>query len=433
MNRKRLSVYITAGVAFLVAVWISVGRGADEQSALFVDTMQGDFQVIVSTTGELQAQNSTQIRGPQGAREIQLYQLTIQNLIPEGSVVEKGDFVAELDRSELMTRLQDAQLALQRVESQFEQAQLDSSLTLTQARNTLENLHFQLEEHEIAVEQTAYESPSVQRQAVIELERTRRELEQEKIDYVTRVRQAEAQLREIEADLTQERNKLERLNNLMGEFTIHAPENGMIVYARNWQGRKTTTGSTISAFDPVVAELPDLSSMESRTYVNEVDIQKVRPHQKVTLELDAVRGKQLTGEVTRIANIGEQRPNSSSRVFEVIITINEADTTLRPAMTTSNDIVIETVPEALFIPLEAVHTYDSRHFTFKRVGGQTVMQEIVMGSTNDNDVVILEGLQPDDQVLISAAPDISGLRRNLLQEEVTERSEPSEPDSEMRL
>src|SRR5690625_4087354 len=114
MNRKRLPVYITVGIAFLVAVWISVGRGADEPSALFVDTMQGDFHVIVSTTGELQAQNPTQSRGPQGAREIQVYQLTVQNRIPEGSVGEKGDFVAELDRSELRTWLQDAELVLQR-------------------------------------------------------------------------------------------------------------------------------------------------------------------------------------------------------------------------------------------------------------------------------------------------------------------------------
>jgi multidrug efflux pump subunit AcrA (membrane-fusion protein) len=411
-------IYSVMSVIFLIAIWAFLGSENIDHNEIYVDTKKGNFDVVVTTTGELQAKNSIQIRGPRGAQTIQIWNLTIQNLVPEGTIVEKGDLVAELDRSDILTRMQNAQLEVQRAESQLEQAQLDSSLTLSQARDELENLRFQLEERQIAVEQSVYESPAVQRQTQIELERTERLLQQEQQNYRTRVMQAEASIREIEATLTQERNNLERIMEVMDGFTIHAPENGMVVYARNWQGRKTTTGSTIGAFDPVVAELPDFSAMESLTYVNEVDIQKIRTGQNVQIGLDAIRGKELTGVVTSVANIGEQRPNTHSKVFEVKIEINESDTTLRPAMTTSNNILIETIEDALFVPLESVHVYDFNHFVFKKAGNQIVMQQIIMGATNDNDVVILEGLNENEQVLISMPPDTAGLQRILLPDDV---------------
>ncbi len=436
MNKK--IVFSILAITLLIALWLFTRIDSGELLDLYVDVQKGEFNVVVTTTGELQAKNSIRVRGPQGAQTIQVWNITIQSLVPEGTIVRKGDVVAELDRSDVMTRMQNAQLEVQRAESQFEQAQLDSSLTLTQARDNLENLRFQLEERQIAVEQSVYESPAVQRQTQIELERTERQLAQEQQNYRTRVLQAEASLREIEATLTQERNQLQRIMDVMSGFTVLAPEDGMVVYTRNWQGRKTTTGSIINAFDPVVAELPDFSAMESLTYVNEVDIQKVRTGQTVEIGLDAVRDKKLTGVVTSVANIGEQRPNSHSKVFEVKIEINEADTTLRPAMTTSNDILVERIPEALFVPLESVHHYDGDHFVFKRDGLQMVMQQVIMGSTNDNSVVILEGLAENDQVLISMPPPIDGLRRELLPDDVLNRyrdliDPESDPEQELDI
>lgn len=412
-------------------LWAFFGSDSSEETDLFVTVENGDFEVLVTTTGELQAKNSIRIRGPRGAQTIQVWNMNIQSLVPEGTMVQKGDLVAELDRSDVMTRLQNAQLEVQQAESQLEQAQLDSSLTLSQARDELENLEFQLQENRLAVEQSAYESPAVQRQNQIELERTERRLAQEEKNYQTRIRQEEAKIREIEVTLEQQRNNLSRIQEVMNGFSILAPENGMVVYTRNWQGRKTTTGSTISAFDPVVAELPDFSSMESITYVNEVDIQKIKTDQTVGIGLDAVPEKELTGVVTSVANIGEQRPDAHSKVFEVKIEINEPDTTLRPAMTTSNDILIENIEDALFVPLESVHRYDSTDVVFKQDGIQMVMQQIVMGAKNENDVVILEGLEEDEQVLLSMPPDIAGIEKVLLPDEVLEKyKETVNPESD---
>ena len=396
-------------VLLLLAVWLFNQSEATNFIDLYTTPRVGSFEVDVTTTGELRAKNSVEIRGPQGARDFRVNNMPIQRLVPEGSIVKKGDFVAELDRSEIMGKLQDAQLDVQSAESQVIQAQLDTTLTLSQARDNLVNLRFALEERQIEVDQSKYESPAVQRQAEIELDRAKRQLTQETKNYQTKVKQSEAQLREVETELQKKRNEIVKIRQLMAQFTVYAPDQGMIIYRRNWDGSKITEGGQISAWSPVVAELPDFSVMESVTYVNEVDIQKIELGQIVQVGLDAVPDKVLTGIVTNVANIGEQRKNYDSKVFEGVIEINEADSLLRPAMTTSNQIKIASVENALSVPLETIHAEDSLTFVYKREGLDVVLQEVKIGLVNENEVIIERGLNDKDELYLSVPSDTSGI------------------------
>ena len=435
MNCLKNKKYLYWGAAFLFVLifWFVFGSESSETANIYVTPQQGTFRIDVTTTGELRAKNSTSIRGPEGIREFRIFNVPIQRLIPEGTVVEKGDFIAELDRSEITSSFQDAQLELQEEESAYESAQLDSALTLSQARDNLINLEYGVEEAKIAVEQSKYESPAVQRQVEIDLERAKRELEQARKNYATQVRQAEVNLRKIEADLEQERREVQRIQEIMSRFTIYAPENGMVIYKRNRDGSKVTEGSSISAWDPVVAELPDFSIMNSVTYVNEVDIQNVRTGQQVDVGLDAMPEKELSGVVTEVANIGEQRPNSDSKVFQVVVEISsKADTTLRPSMTTSNTIHVNSVEDALFVPLETIHTSDSLNFVFKSDGLDIAMQQVVLGLMNDNDVIIHEGISPDDVLYLSTPEDTSGVRKEYLSEEVLKKYREDESEDDIR-
>lgn len=410
-----------AVVLIIMVSWFLTREEAGDTVELYTTPERGEFVVDVTSTGELRAKNSTEITGPQGAREFRVNNLTIQRLIPEGTIVKKGDFVAELDRSEIMGKLQDAQLDLQSAQSQVTQAQLDSTLELSQARDNLINLEFALEERQIEVDQSQYESPAVQRQAEINLDKARRQLAQETKNYQTKVKQAEARLSEVEAELTKKQNEIQKIRELMAQFTVTAPSQGMIIYRRNWDGSKITEGENVSAWNPVVAELPDFTVMESVTYINEVDIQKVEIGQLVTIGLDAVPDKKLSGTVTDVANIGEQRKNYDSKVFEVIIEINERDSLLRPAMTTSNRILIEEVDETLFVPLETVHAVDSLSFVFKRNGGSPVMQQVELGMMNDNSVIIHRGVNMEDELYLTVPEDTTGIERIMLSESLTQR------------
>ncbi|MBO6585133.1 MAG: efflux RND transporter periplasmic adaptor subunit [Gracilimonas sp.] len=417
MKKKYLIPGIIIGLSMIA--WFVFGGESSETVELTTTPKKGEFVVDVTTTGELRAKQSVEIKGPQGVREIRLFNMKIQRLIPEGTIVKEGDFVAELDRSEITGRLQDAMLELQQAQSQVTQVSLDSTLTLSQARDNLINLEYALEERQIAVDQSKYESPAVQRQAEIDLDKARRQLAQEKKNYITKVKQAEAQMSEVEADLQEEQNEVNKIRSLLQQFTVKAPAQGMVIYKRNYDGSKVTEGSDISAWNPTVAELPDFSVMESITYVNEVDVQKIAKDQNVEIGLDAIPDKNLYGTVTSVANIGEQRPNSDSKVYEVIIEIAETDSVLRPAMTTSNRVIVNRVPDAMYIPLETIHVQDSTSFVFKKDGLSPVMQEVELGLMNENEVIVHRGLSIDDVIYLSVPQDTAGIERLYLEEEIT--------------
>jgi hypothetical protein len=223
------------------------------------------------------------------------------------------------------------------------------------------------------------------------------------------------------------------MTTMMEEFNIKAPEPGMVIYTKGWDGKPVKAGSQIQIWDPTVATLPDLTKMMSKTYVNEVDVRKVLPGQKVDVGLDAYPDKKLTGVVARVANVGEQRPNSDSKVFEVSVEINGTDPTLRPSMTTSNKIIAKQIDQALFIPLESLHSHaDSITFVYKRSGIKARKQEVVIGEANNNDVIIVTGLADNDEVYLSVPPGMEGADISLLKEMDGKRkkkgqeSEPSE-------
>jgi hypothetical protein len=383
---------------------------AKSGEALSAKPEKGRFEVGVVTTGELQAMNSVDIMGPTGARKAGIYQLKITNLIPEGTIVKPGDLVGELDKSEIVGKIKEVEINMQKFGSQYTGVRLDCTLTLAQARDELINLKYALEQRKLEKEESQFEAPSARRQAEIEADKALRAYEQAKINYGTKVKQAEAKMKEAEADLNKEQQKHQEFQEVLNEFTILAPEQGMLIYAREWDGKKRVVGSTVSPWDPTVATLPDLTQMESVTQVNEVDIQKVKVGQKVKISLDADPDKKLEGEVTSVANIGEQRPNSDSKVFEVKIKVISKDSTLRPAMTTSNEIVIEVFEDVLFIPLESVQSEgDSITYVYIKDGASFIRQQVALGSENDNHVIVKQGLKLEDEIMLSVPAKTEGL------------------------
>ena len=388
--------------------WPSAASAAE--ATLSAPVRSGTFKVVVTTTGELRARKFVQVQGPTAAQTVNVYQSKIASIVPEGSVVKEGDVIAELDRSPAATKLADVTLSLQKAQAEYTTAQLDSALNLAQSREDVRTAEYTLEEKKIAKEQAQYEAPSIKRQADIDLEKAQRAVEQAKRNLNTKTKQAVAKMASVGADLGRQQNQLKNIQEVMSGFTIKAPSPGMVIYIREWNGKKKGVGSQWNAWENTVATLPDRTQMESQTYVNEVDVRKLGVGQPVQISLDADPSKKLPGKITEIANVGEQRPNQDSKVFEVKIQVLQADTTLRPGMTTSNSIETASIPNALSIPLEAVVSEAGYSYVYKRDGRGVVKQMIEPGAMNDNDIIVRRGLEKDDRVLLTPPADKAGIK-----------------------
>jgi hypothetical protein len=139
--------------------------------------------------------------------------------------------------------------------------------------------------------------------------------------------------------------------------------------------------------------------MISKTYVNEIDVSKVKAGQKVDIIVDAFPDKSYTGSVISVANIGEQLPNADAKVFEVLIKVDGSDPILRPAMTTGNKIITKTINDVIYVPLECVQTgQDSIPFVYTKSGKKQI---VLLGESNENDVVVEKGLEPGTLLYLS--------------------------------
>lgn len=388
-----------------------------DNTEIIVPVNSGKFVVDITTTGELEAKNSVKIMGPAGLREFRVYQVSIQDIIEEGTIVRKGDWIATLDQSDFNSKLQDQQLDLEQRESEFIQVQLDTTLQMRQARDELVNLEYAVEEMQIKLDQSQFEPPATIKQAEIDLDKARRALEQAQQNYKIRLEQNKAKMTEVAAERRKKQNEYNAMLDLVKTFQITAPEPGMVVYTKGFDGKPMKAGSQIHTWDPVVATLPDLSIMLSKTYINEVDVRKVKAGQIVEIGLDAFPEKRLIGKVIRVANVGEQSPNSDSKVFEATIEIEGTDDMLRPAMTTSNKIIVNELNDVLSVPLESLHSHnDSISFVYKKSGLKTVKQEVQIGETNSNEAVIKLGLEDGDRVFLSIPTNVKDVAINLLPE-----------------
>lgn len=412
-----LRTVIGAVCAVLGMTFAGCAGEASGDKPIFVEVKRGDFEATVTVTGELQARNSLDIKGPTGLRQVGIWQVSITDLVDEGTRVKEGDYVATLDRSEASSKLKTLQSELDKTLTQRRQAVLDSTLTLREAREQLINLNYQLEEARITVDQSVYEPPAIIRQAEIALEQSERAYSQAVENYTIKQDKERAKLEEIDATIALSRSEVNELVAILDQFDVRAPSDGMVIYERNWDGSPRGVGATISPWQSTVATLPDLSSMVSQTYINEVDISRIREGQKVRIGIDAFPDRSYTGDVIGVANIGEQRPNSDAKVFEVKIAINELDTTLRPAMTTSNTIVTAVKDSALFVASEGIFRNDSLVYVYLDAGRGLERREVVTGMFNENQTVLMAGVKPGDRIQISAPEDPSIAEWKLLDPE----------------
>ena len=401
MKKKRGLIF-----GFLIFVIISSflyfwSDSSNSNTNLSVKVNRGDFVSEVTTSGEAQSNSLKKINGPENLRKFKIRDIKIQDLIPEGTVIKEGDYVGRLDPSNVNEQIIDAKLNLETSVSKYTQQQLDTTLNLKQERNSIKDLKFNIEEVELELQQSIYEPPASIRKLEINLEKLKRDLKERDENYQIKKKQANAKMVEVGTEVSKIRNKLQDLNELLKSFTIYSDSNGMLTYVKNWDGSKKKVGSTISPWDPSIANLPDLTKMESKTYANEVDIRKIKKDLKVKIGFDAFPEMQIEGIVTEVANVGEKKRGSDIKVFQVLIELKETNDNVRPGMTTSNIIITNEKRNVLSIPIEAIFSKDSISYVYAKSGFSIIKKQVELGDNNNDEVIIVNGLTEKDIVYLN--------------------------------
>ncbi len=411
---RRISIITILVVLAVITVVFALKPSHDDEVMLTATAQKGKFESMVYSSGQLESQEADYITIPTVFRDnrLRIWEITIADMIEEGSRVDSGDYVATIDHSAVDEQYKTAMDELDQRFTEYEDSKIDSNLTLSNQRDQIVNAQLDLEERQIIIKESVYEAPSVKRKAEMDLEKAERKYEQMKQAYVLKQQQEANKVDRRFINYKQAKERVDLLQSVYDALTIRSPKSGIIGYYRySGRGAAVKANSTISTRSPAIATFPKMNTLISTTYINEIDISRIKAGQKVAIGIDAFPEKMLEGEVSSIANVGQLLPRSDAKVFEVKIKVIGDDEELKPSMTTSNVIQTGYAEEAVFVPLESVFTNDSLSYVYltEKDGRKIQKQVVETGIQNENFVVALQGVKEGDRVLLSEPENAESL------------------------
>jgi pyruvate/2-oxoglutarate dehydrogenase complex dihydrolipoamide acyltransferase (E2) component len=181
-----------------------------------------------------------------------------------------------------------------------------------------------------------------------------------------------------------------------GSDPITAPADGVITTLAVSAREKVQTGE-------VVAHLTNYSTFKTVASIDELDIPKIQVGQTATIKVSALSDQTFTGKVTGIANEGTSTNGVSS--FDVDISIDNPQN-LKVGMSTETSILTASKDNALYVPLDAVHTMNGEKFVLVSSANSSQTQSQSQSQSQgqvqpSNRVTVKTGLANDDYVEIT--------------------------------
>ncbi len=387
---------------FVIVVWISRSK-ADKG---IYKVKKDNFEAVISCKGEIQSEKAVLINIPDifGDRTLELWDTQIKDLIPEGSIVKKGDYVALLDQGRIKQLKENNEERLKKMIFNLNDSKIDSAVDLVALRNSIDQFDYDLSNSRIELDQSVYESPAFQRRARMAYERTERQMDAKRRAYLMTQKTLRIQVAREEALVEEFTIKDRKYQLAFDGSRITAPQDGMLIYGRTFGrggSRKLTIGSYVSMQNPVIATLPDLSVLASETYVEEIYISKIKIGDSTRVYIDALKNQQKIGVISNISNVGQEMSGFESKVFKVIIRISSDNKRIKPAMTTNNEIIISKEPNVLVIPKPALFSDGPEEFVYLKEFSGISRRKVECGNHSDKFVVIKSGLKEGDNILLN--------------------------------
>jgi multidrug efflux pump subunit AcrA (membrane-fusion protein) len=398
-EHKRLILILLAVIA-IAGAWLI--RRSEIQHTYFV-VRRGTFEKFIETKGEIQGKKAVNITLSDIFKDpdIQIWDIKIKDLTPEGTIVKKGDWIASLDQTNISQRIQINREAMEIRQAQMNDAKMDTALTLSQIRRNILEQESELGYRKIDLEQSRFESPSYQRRIQTAYNQKVRQIDRQKRNYELQKMNLNNITKREEERFGYFKNVDVKLQEAFNATTITAPEAGMVIFARTRGNRKIKIGDEVGPWKPVIATLPDLSLLISETYVEEIDIAKIHLNDSVSITVDAMPDHQFTGKIRTIANVGQELQGFDAKVFFVTIELDGPNQKLMPGMTSSNHITLEKIPGQLLIPRKCLFAGENKVFVYLKKEGKILKKIVKPGHENDEMVIIDKGLEVKDRILLT--------------------------------
>ena len=384
--------------------------------AQFVTLTKQPYRMTIAGPGTLAASESFDVSTDVSG--------TILSIASEGDRVTKGDIVAQLDPSDANRDILNATLALEKAQAQY--ASLNSSLANsdTSLSESLANARLNVADAERELAQA--QDTLALTQQLFELGSESAEAVRDAQDDVTRLTEAlisaqasvdtlsasqsyqqdgNAQdLRNAELAVQQAELTLEEAQADLASTTIYAPFDGVV------SSVAVQPGSNVFS-EGVLMTLIDDTTVELEAQVDETEIGQVAVGQSAELSLDAFPDETFTGVVTSISPEG--RVESNIPIFDVTISLENPDLTLRPGMTAEAEIIVSEIENTATLSSTAVRTQGERSIIqVQQDDGSFAPAPVTVIDTIGLNTIIQTDLEDGTVVLIPGSESVTTSNNN---------------------
>ena len=327
----------------------------------------------------------------------------------------KKNFQVWLDSIAVRTKQAEDQLAFDRAEAErlrleYERAQrmadkgYQAAAEAEIARASYEAQQFKVEQSAKDLELNRREAAAERRQRESALAAAERRAE------ISRGRIGE-QVSHAQRHVDVATRELSEIVASLSDTTILAPVSGTVSLFSTWRGgerRSWREGDQVSSGTPL-GSISGTQNMSVRARVSESRIAALRKGQQAEIEFDSLVGRTFAGTVSSVGTVAREvwvwedpTAEANQRVFDMLVKVKQtAATGLKPGLNGRARIVLQRLPNVLFVPLEAVFERDNGSYAFVKQGDRFVRRQVQTGERNDVAVVIRRGLSEGELVALS--------------------------------
>ncbi len=392
---KILCILIVPVIAFS-----SCKKAEKAQDVPVTKVQEGTFYLEMYEEGEIEAVNSINISSP--TIPWRYGNLKITQIVKDGTEVQAGDTVVVFDPSEVQKGVVEAESRLQMNTAELEKLEAQQQSELEELQADYEITRLSQEISKIRFESSNYESDIKKKEIKLNLDKANIALQRAKEQIENKIKIQKEEVRQKNLSIAQDKARLEEAKSTLQKLYVIAPASGIAIIDRNWSnGNKYQVGDQCWAGMPLI-QLPDLKLLRANVKINEVDISKITNGLKVEIKPDAFSDSVYNGEVIAVANLAVNKDEKSKiKVFPVQILIKESDEKLLPGLSVSCHIILGKIENALFVPLDAIHSETDKNYAYKKTAKGFEKTEVETGDNNSDFIVILSGLSKSDKIALA--------------------------------
>ncbi|MDP2339488.1 MAG: HlyD family efflux transporter periplasmic adaptor subunit [Deltaproteobacteria bacterium] len=370
---------------------------------------KGDLVFASSFYGELEAAEAHPIFAPE-LRNI--WQVTVESVLPDGTRVKKGDRVLTFARGVLDADVRDretellvAQADQARVHAEYEDERINRALNSKRSALAVELAKMNVVEGVNLISKLDLERAKVElTRAELQLDLDGKELE-----VVEKKRSAALESERIQVEAA--RTKVNDMRAQIEKMEVFAPADGILYapYTRlNWIMSKVAPGKVVRPGDKLL-EIPELDRFKANVYVRQRDASNIKVGDEATVVPTMFPDLKLKAKViarddfatTRNERSGSGGAQGSLKELKVVLEVEKSELQLRPGGTVRADISTVLAKDVLLVPLATLREVPGGHHVVRADGKEVTVK---VGQTSLTHAEIIDGLSAGDEVRLNAEP-----------------------------